>query len=401
MRLSGMQPATVSEVGQVNQTAIIEALRTHGPMSKPQLHQLTGLSPATINRLTLTLQRDGILVRRGVEASSGGRPPILLAIDGDALMVLAFQVRSDRVTGALVDYEGSIAARLEQSIPDSAHGGIRALRALAHELERTAVERGTPVRAVGIALAGVADSQGQISGLAGDRWAELTVSDLHSITTSPISIENDANALAIGELYRGRGGSSSHFVALLLDTGLGAGIVVNGAPYHGAHSAAGEIGYLLVDTDSLTRSTGESGDLESRIGPAFIASAAEEAGIVEPGQAVTAMSVITRAQDGDPRARPLADHILDELARAVAAIGSILDPEYIILGGGLQTSADDIAVALSARLTGRIQHVPPFVGATLGNDAVILGAAEAAVRALGGLPVRAVPRADQNLMSIG
>ncbi len=95
------------------------------------------------------------------------------------------------------------------------------------------------------------------------------------------------------------------------------------------------------------------------------------------------MELIAQARSGDERALPLANPVLDDVARALGAIASILDPQTIVLGEGLDRESDFVAPALRARLEGRIQRVPEIATASLGEDAVLLGAAEMAMRAVG------------------
>lgn len=373
--------ATASTLALVNQTAILDALKSRGPMSKAQIGEATGLSPATVNRLTASLIADGLVAHHGVEASTGGRPPIVLAFVGTAHAVAAVQIRSELVTGALVDFEGGVIERIERPVPaDGPRTGLAAYREVISELERRGETRGTPILGVGVSVTGIITPAGAITGLDPARWAPLTVRRLEQGRQVPLVVENDANALAIGELHRGIGRESADFVTLLLERGLGAGIVANGSLYRGANSAAGEIGFLLVESDSLGRRFDEAGDLETRISAATITEQAAREGIAHDG-VLSAMRLIALARSGDVTALPLANRVLDDIARALGAIASILDPEYIVLGEGLDREADYIAPALRSRLEGRIQHVPTITTASLGEDAALLGAAEMAIRA--------------------
>lgn len=373
--------ATASTLALVNQTAILDALKSRGPMSKAQIGEATGLSPATVNRLTASLIADGLVAHHGVEASTGGRPPIVLAFVGTAHAVAAVQIRSELVTGALVDFEGGVIERIERPVPaDGPRTGLAAYREVISELERRGETRGTPILGVGVSVTGIITLAGAITGLDPARWAPLTVRRLEQGRQVPLVVENDANALAIGELHRGIGRESADFVTLLLERGLGAGIVANGSLYRGANSAAGEIGFLLVESDSLGRRFNEAGDLETRISAATITEQAAREGIAHDG-VLSAMRLIALARSGDVTALPLANRVLDDIARALGAIASILDPEYIVLGEGLDREADYIAPALRSRLEGRIQHVPTITTASLGEDAALLGAAEMAIRA--------------------
>lgn len=370
--------ATASTLALVNQTAILDVLKTRGPMSKTQIGEATGLSPATVNRLTSALMTDGLVARHGVEASTGGRPPILLAFAGAARVVAAVQIRSGLVTGALVDFEGELVERIEVEV-DAAGRGLDAYRAVIAELERRGEARGTPVLGIGVSATGIVTPSGDVSGLDPARWGPLTVRQLEEGRAASVVVENDANALAIGELHRGVGVDSPNFVTLLLERGLGAGIVANGSLYRGANAAAGEIGFLLVESSSFGRRFDEAGDLETRLSPAAITRQADAEGIAHDGE-LTALQLIALAHDGDTRARRLADRVLDDIARALGALASILDPEYIVLGEGLDGGSEVVASALRARLEGRIQHVPEITSAALGADAALLGAAQMAIR---------------------
>lgn len=375
--------ATTSTLALVNQTAILDALRTHGPMSKVQLGEATGLSPATINRITAGLMAEGLVEHRGVEASTGGRPPVVLAFVGSARVVASVQIGSEAITGALVDFDGAVVSRVVRALPaDGSRQGLSVYRSVVDELERLGGERGTPPLAVGVSVTGIVTPTAAISGLDAAHWAELTVADLSDGRDVDVVVENDANALAIGELHRGIGRESPNFVTLLLERGLGAGIVTNGSVYRGHNLAAGEIGFLLVGSSPFDERFEETGDLETRLSAATITRLADEAGIPHDGS-ISAMELIALARSGDERALPLANHVLDDVARALGAIASILDPQAIVLGEGLDREGDFVAPALRSRLEGRIQRVPVIATASLGEDAVLLGAAEMAMRAVG------------------
>lgn len=373
--------ATASTLMLVNQTSILDVLKAHGPMSKAQIGDETGLSPATVNRLTASLISQGLVARHGVEASTGGRPPILLAFVGAAHAVGAVQIRSDVITGALVDFDGTIIHRHELAVPaEGPDAGLVSYRQAVSALEHRGAERGTPLLGIGVSVTAIITPNGDISGLDATRWQGLHVDQLQEGRSTPVLVENDANALAIGELHRGLGRQSQNFVTLLLERGLGAGIIANGSLYRGANSAAGEIGFLLVESSSFGRRFDVAGDLETRLSPSTITREADRAGVAHDGE-LTALELLALAHGGEKRAKALAERVLDDIARALGALASILDPELIVLGEGLDGGSEEIAPALHERLEGRIQHVPRIVTATLGADAALLGAAEMAIQA--------------------
>ncbi|WP_336660309.1 ROK family transcriptional regulator [Leucobacter sp. USHLN153] len=380
-------PASTSAIAAANQGALVEALRLRGALSKTQLSEFTGLSAATVNRVLKGLIAQGFVARAGTEESTGGRPPVIFDVVPTSLVSGAVQARRDGITGALVGFDGVIIERFERELDGAeSDAGPRALRRMIAHLAERCAAHGVTLHVVGVSVGGIPSPLGTVTGLDPRYWPEATLTELVGEHDVPVIVENDANALALGELYRGVGRSSRQFVALVLDRGLGSGIVANGELVRGARSAAGEVGYLLIDSDSLVAPPQGRGELESKIDPAAVTAAAHGMGI-DAAHQFTAAEIVAREYDGDQRAAPVASMVLDMLARGVAALVSILDPDVVVLGEGLDGRADVVIPGLRKRLEGRIQYVPEIRTASLGTDAVLLGVAETALRAVPG-PVR-------------
>lgn len=389
--------ATTSTLAALNQATIIETLRAHGPMPRPELVERTQMSPATISRLTAALIADGRVVEDGVAPSTGGRPSIMLRYSGASRVVGAVRVEQNGFAAAIVDFDGVVVDRLFvetdfRNPVGSEHGAGPAptMRALVNRLTGMAEEMGSPCLAVGISVPYAVTPDGLMVGSADAAWLNLTLADLvDPALTVPVLIENDANALAIGELYNGVGRHSPHFAAIMLADGLGAGIVTNGALYRGSRSTAGEVGYLLLG-NLMGEQRASHGDLEARLGTAALGKEAARRGLIPPGTEISAGEIFALARSGNEIASAMCTEMLDVLARAIAAISSILDPEYVVLGDGLGDHAALIIPAIQNRLDGRILRVPKLESATLKGDAVLLGAAEMAMRSVTTMAYRAI-----------
>jgi len=384
-----LRTATSSTISRVNTTAIVDALREHGPLSRQQIGAVTGLSPATVNRITAVLVADGLVVVLGHAESSGGRPPILLEYTGGARVIACLQFQATEVRGALVDLDANIVHRetvpvddLPEPEPDG-DGGARLARALAllDRLLDAARTAGRPCAAVGVTVPGVVrNPEGVLESLPPFGWPEFGLRQLIADRVGlPVTVENDANAIAVGEFARGAGRDAGSLVAIELANGLGAGIISNGRLHRGFASQAGEIGYLLMGTASLAQPHELLGDLEDRVGAMGMARAARARGMeVAAGSMLLVEDVFGRAAAGEAAAQTLAEELMDIVAVAVAAVAVVLDPELIVLGGGLAVAGATTVPGIRRRLDGRIMRVPTIEAAEFGHDSVLIGVAELA-----------------------
>ena len=390
--------ATTSSVSRVNRTAILEVLRQHGALSRQQIESTTGLSPATVNRLTASLISEQLVVPDGRAPSTGGRPSVLLRYTGSSRVVAAIQLRADGAHGALVDFDGVFIHRLSRTFEDldASKGREKAARdarlqrtlELFDSLATTAIERGTECLSLGLSVPGAVEHpSGKIGHMHELDFPDVALTDLlRAHTGLPVVVENDANAMAFGELQRGVGRGSSSLVVLHLGSGLGAGIVTNGVLHRGFRGEAGEVGYLLMERSSLANTFPAFGDLESRIGALALTKIARDRGMIVPeGKLLVVEDIFDLARDGDAVAEGMAGEVLDMIAMAVAAMSIVLDPEMVILGGNSAINSNVIIPGVLDRLTGRILRVPRLESATFVDDAVIVGAAELAAHSVRGL----------------
>ncbi|MDH6114744.1 putative NBD/HSP70 family sugar kinase [Kitasatospora sp. MAP12-44] len=208
-------------------------------------------------------------------------------------------------------------------------------------------------------------------------------------------MHNDANLAALGEYARGAGVGSRLFVYLLIGTGLGMGVVAGGRLQQGAHGAAGEIGFL-----PLPGGAGGGGGEGSHGGPhggsrggderaqrrGMLESAASAESVVRTAKelglrgAATAKQVFDAARAGDPAALAAIDHEAGQLAYAVAVVSSVLDPDLVVLGGGVGHSADLLLGRVEQALHRLTPLRPRLAPSLLGEEAVLIGALATALR---------------------
>ena len=202
-------------------------------------------------------------------------------------------------------------------------------------------------------------------------------------------MDNDVNAMTLGELRHGAGVGYESIVALTLGTGVGGGVVIDGRVYHGSQNTAGELGHTVVNPDGRYCGCGNQGCLEAYAGAKNIVErthAKIETGrrtilaeAITNGASLTPRAIAEAAQAGDQ----LAIEIFSETGRyigiALTSIAHILNPQIAIIGGGIAEAGEELLFEpIRAELSKRAMDIPArikIVKAHLGNDAGIVGAA--------------------------
>jgi fructokinase len=260
-------------------------------------------------------------------------------------MLLGLDYGGTKIEGVVLDADGTERARARVPTPRFDYdGGVRAIRGL---LERLEAETGGRIERVGIGVPGSVDratgriTKGNSTWLNGrDLRGDLTIA-----LDRPVRIANDANCFALSEAIDGAGAGAPVVLGAILGTGVGGGVVVNGALVEGANAVGGEWGHVPLPTPADDErpgpvcSCGVPGHCEAWLsGPSLAADHARRLGI-PPADGPSAPEVVARAASGDPVASETLARYEDRLGRALAMIVNILDPDVIVLGGGLSNVA--------------------------------------------------------------
>ncbi|HUY60860.1 MAG TPA: ROK family protein [Candidatus Dormibacteraeota bacterium] len=212
----------------------------------------------------------------------------------------------------------------------------------------------------------------------------------------PCLLENDANVAAWGEFRQGAGRGARNFVYVTVSTGIGAGLVLEGALYRGAQGAAGEFGHMVVDPDGPTCAAGHHGCLEAVASGTAIAAAAARALAAAPagaedapgavlrrlagGAAPDAAMVTAAARAGDALALQVVDRAARCLGLALGGLINLLNPDVIAVGGGVVRTDDLVWTAAQAHVAEGSFRTPRehcrLVRAELGDDQGLIGAVE-------------------------
>lgn len=240
--------ALPSQAREHNRSLVLQTLAVHGTLSRADIARETGLTRVTVSDLVAELIEGALVIERGQRPGSRpGKPATLLEIDKDAQHIVGVDL-SDLTTfrSCVVDLEGTVLTTHELATDGAT--GAEAVR-LAAEVTALAVRAATaPLLGVGVGTPGIVDSWGTVLTAPNLGWSDLPLQRLLAEELLvPVHVANDANAAVMAERRFGEG--SGDLLLIRVGGGVGAGILVDGVPRLGAHSAAGEIGHVVVGTD--------------------------------------------------------------------------------------------------------------------------------------------------------
>ena len=352
----------------MNERAVLDTLRTSGPISRAEVARQTGISRPTVSLVLRALLADGLV--RETEHEPGGPHygALYYEADPEAALVLGVDFGSRAVRTALCDLAGEVRAREEMRSSGSVEERIAALASTARSLLRRTKLPLDLLEAAVVALpAVVSPADGRVSaadlpGLGAPDLREQLEAALHV----PVALENDVNLAALGEQRSGVAQGVDDFAFLLVGAGLGAAVVLGGALHRGRNGAAGEL-------DAIRE--GHSDDFDpcaAAVSQAAAELAAGKETALEPPFEVHEIFAAARAGDA------VANDVVQEIARRIALhilpLAATLDLPLVVLGGSVGANTE-LLDPVRRCLEDWLPFPPPQVEVSaLGEAAVIEGA---------------------------
>ncbi|MER7394300.1 ROK family transcriptional regulator [Streptomyces sp. NPDC000151] len=359
-RLTGGDPSLLR---RINSAVVLHTLRAADSPTLTQLVQLTGLSRPTVEGVVEGLIESGLVVEAPAEegARRQGRPARRFRFRAEAGHLLGIEIGAHRVSALLSDLSGRVLGSVQHDVDESAAADRRlaCTRDTVADLLRQAGVARDSLRAVGVAGPGIVEADGTVRlGTALPGWTGLPLGDrLRKSFRCPVLVENDANAAAVAEHWKGAAAGSDDVVFVLAGLSPGAGSLIGGRLHRGFGGAAGEIGALHLlgrgaTPETLLSTTGEP---------------------LHPLDEAQVARVFTLAREGDARARDAMRRFIQRLVHDVAALVLALDPEIVVIGGWA-AGLDGVLAPLREELARYCLRPPQVALSALGEAAVATGA---------------------------
>jgi glucokinase len=296
------------------------------------------------------------------------------------MLTLTLDIGGTKIAAGLVDPAGALVHAAIQPTPKNQ--GAEDVWALIHRMIADAMQTaGGAIRAVGIGSAGPIDlATGTVSPINIPSWRDFPLRDrvAAEVPGVPVQLAGDGVCMALGEHWRGAGRGADFVLGIVVSTGVGGGLVLDGAPYHGRTGNAGHVGHVVVDLDGQPCSCGGHGCVETiAAGPWMTRWAVANGWAAPPGADAAALAESAAA--GDAVAVRAFRRGATALAAMIASVGAVCDLSLVVIGGGVAKSGRTLFDPLHEALAGyaRLDFIRGLrvVPAALGGDAGLIGAA--------------------------
>lgn len=378
--LKNTNVARSDTVREINRRIILNYVRENAPISRSEIARKTALQRSTVSLIVQELKDLGLVDEIHGE-SSGGRPPILLQLQSLKPVALGIALMTDRTYIVTGDLSGRIIDREEFET----HADFKkTFSEIIRRSKKLIKKHGGDIEGIGISLPGVVDSKKGIAYFIPHfKWHDLPVAeDLERELGLPVRADNDANAVAWAELWFGQDAGTDEtldFITVLVEEGIGTGIVFDGQIYQGKNGTAGELGHMTIGKGApVTCATGSRECWE--------AFASERAAVARYKKAVAGSEkdadidmdrLIDLALEGDKDAQDVIKRTAEYLGIGIANIIQGLGPESVVIAGGITRAWSLIEGDLQAAVKScicREYHSTNLVRSKFGEDSNVMGA---------------------------
>jgi predicted NBD/HSP70 family sugar kinase len=328
------QAARLNTIRDINRQIVLNYVREREPISRAEIARETDLQRSTISAIVEALKGEGLVEEVGEGQSTGGRRPTMLRLRTKGAIAIGVAITPTLTTVATSDLAGRVVEQKEFLTDPDADETLDQIIGLVQEFTR---RNNGSIEAVGISLPGLVDpSTGNAVYVPYFKWRDIPVAQTISVAVGlPVVIDNDANAVALAELWFGRPEVSDarDFILVLVADGVGTGIIFNGQVYRGQRGAAGEFGHMVIGTNAPVPCSCGNHDCWEAFSSerAAVARYLQLAGVNSPPPGFK--ELVDRAVEGEASAKAALVETAHYLGIGISNLVVGFSPEAVVVGG--------------------------------------------------------------------
>lgn len=366
-------------IKRINTAIVLEAVLQGEPLSRAQISERTGLNKATVSSLVQDLIDGSIVRETGTGASSGGRKPVMLEFEAGAGYAVGIDLGVHYIRGVLADLRGTVVAEsllpLAQSEPELV---TERLCQCIDSLTAQAPAAPYGIIGIGVGVPGLVDESGTVLFAPNLQWRDVPLRrQLAERYAWPISIDNEANAGALGEQIFGAGRGIGNLIYVSAGIGIGTGLILHKQLYKGTSGFSGEMGHLSVEAFGKPCTCGNRGCWELYASERALLTKSAGLGYSD------LESLLAEAESGHAEVVALLEEVGEYLGIGIANIVNVFNPDAVVIGNRMSLARRWIEPALKRTVVQRslgfhLRSVQ-LMFAELGERSAMLGAAQLAI----------------------
>jgi predicted NBD/HSP70 family sugar kinase len=381
---------TTRDIRQANRLQVLHQLLLKKTSTRHELSQLTGLSTATIANLVAGMLNDGLVIETGVEIPQIGRPTAILALNASAGFCVGVDVAETYIHYDLYDLTLTNLAKYEIELPSSKKEPGEVVQLIVSGFDSLLSQANLPreeVVGVGISIPGPFEHDTGVS-IFEPSWGWVNVplkAMLEKELDLPLYMDNPLKFNAIAEAWFGAGRTADTMAAVVLGTGVGAGLVINGQLFHGSSNTAGEWGHSVIVAGGRTCRCGNQGCLEAYVGAPGILQTLNEIDqnsslFFADDETRSITAIASAARQGDKIALAVVHQTAVYLSAGLSSLINIINPELVIMGSWVADLLGPVMLPELIQMVGQQSLERPFKAvrfllSEMPQDSVSLGAA--------------------------
>ncbi|MDX6305375.1 MAG: hypothetical protein QOI77_2344 [Blastocatellia bacterium] len=373
--LRKVQAANPHTIRDINRQIVLNYVREREPISRATIARESALQRSTISEIVEVLTGEGLVEEIGEGESTGGRRPTLLRLRTVGAIAIGVNITPTCTTVASSDLAGVVVEQEAFPTDPRLEGTLSRIIEIVRKFSAH-----SSIEGIGVSVPGlVTPATGNAIFVPYFKWRDLPIGDMISQATGlPVTIDNDANAVGLAELWFGRPEvrDARDFIFVLVADGVGTGIIFDGQVYRGMRGAAGEFGHMIVGSDAPVPCSCGNDDC-------WEAFASERAAIARynklsgANRAPNFSSLIDRALDGEQNAKTALTETARYLGIGISNLVVGLSPEAVIVGGAITRAWPLIEKALTEKIERSVRRGVPsarILRSTLSGDPTLKGA---------------------------
>lgn len=387
-----------------NKQLVLRTIQKHGPISRVEIANRIDLSRPSVSEIVSILIEEHWIEEKSSEIKVRGRQPIPLDINKEKKVIIGLEIGAYSTKVIVSNLKAEILNEIviEMDVHKNPNEMIEYLGKQINIITETYETKQIEILGIGVGMHGLVDTEkGENIFAPNLGWRNVQIkSILENITQLKVIIDNDCNSAAVAEMWFGQGKDESNFISVIVDYGVGASIINNGAIFKGSHHVTGQIGHITIDPDGPLCSCGNYGCLETLTSETAILKKVkrklkigEKSNILNQKDKLEDLTIddfYNAVNNGDEFCINIAQEVARNLGLGFTILINLFGPRFIVLGGSLTKISDAlipiIKEVIQLKVMGEAAKQTPIITSALGNDLYTIGAASLIVEDIFSLP---------------